>query len=235
MADTFEAVYAVPMECNACVDAVSKALAGVDGVTRYDIDLRKQLVNVSGSAAPSKVVGAIQETGKDAIIRGTGKPESAAVAILESFDPRDNLAPVKGLARMVSVGEQSLLIDLTLNGMEKGVYYPSIRSSGNISNGAHSTGKTLRKLDPIIVNEKSDNLNSLFFGQSFVKVPLKISELIGRSVAISRKEDELSEDSLVGVVARSAGIWQNDKQVCSCTGKTIWQERSDAIHHGIKI
>ncbi len=233
--DSFDAVYAVPMECNSCVESVSKALSKLNGINKYDIDLSNQLVTVKGSIAPSQIVQAIQQTGKDAIIRGTGKPNSAAVAILESFDDKDKFAPVKGLARMVSINDKTLLIDLTLNGLEKGIYYPSIRTSGNISQGALSTGRVFQKLDPIIVNEKSNENNSLYFGQNFARVNLTVSELIGRSLAVSRKEDEITSDSLVGVIARSAGVWQNDKQVCSCTGKTIWQERSDAVNHGIKM
>ncbi|CRK29998.1 hypothetical protein BN1708_005123 [Verticillium longisporum] len=40
-------------------------------------------------------------------------------------------------------------------------------------------------------------------------------------------------DTLVGVVARSAGMWDNDKTVCSCTGKTLWEERQDEVKKGM--
>ena len=33
---------------------------------------------------------------------------------------------------------------------------------------------------------------------------------------------------LAGVIARSAGAWTNDKTVCSCSGKTQWQEAAAA-------
>lgn len=235
MTEVYDAVYAVPLDCDSCVDSVSQTLSQVKGIDRYDVDLKNQLVKVTGSIAPSTIIRSLQESGKDAIIRGSGRPNSAAVAILESFDAKDQLAPVKGLARMVGLSTENILIDITLNGLSKGTYYSSIRSCGNISQGALSTGKVYYKLDPIVVNEKAQESNSLFFGQNFVKVPLSVGDLIGRSLVVSTHPDKVSSDSLCGVIARSAGVWQNDKQVCNCTGKTIWQERSDAIYHGIKM
>ena len=47
------------------------------------------------------------------------------------------------------------------------------------------------------------------------------------------KELENDENTLVGVVARSAGVWDNDKTVCSCTGKTLWEERKDEVKKGM--
>lgn len=245
--DNFEIVFAVPLECNACVESVSNVLKPLSGLAKYDIDLEKNLVTTTGSIPPSEIVRAIQETGKDAIIRGTGKPNSAAVCILESFDPADVEQPVKGLARIVSVSPSNLFIDLTVNGLPKGTYYPSIRVSGNLLEGAKSTGDVFYALDPVEINQPSNSsttINSLgagtesttsYFGQSFLRANLGIDELIGRSVILSKLKNEISNDSLCGVIARSAGAWENDKQVCSCTGKTVWQERVDAVGKGLQV
>jgi copper chaperone for superoxide dismutase len=69
---------------------------------------------------------------------------------------------------------------------------------------------------------------------------VRIWELIGRSMVVCpegkaeegmlEKEDE---DTLVGVVARSAGVWGNDKMVCSCSGKTVWEERREQRGKGM--
>lgn len=32
-----------------------------------------------------------------------------------------------------------------------------------------------------------------------------------------------------GIIARSAGLFQNPKQICSCDGLTIWEERGRPI------
>lgn len=206
------------------------------------------LVTTEGSIPPSEIVKAIQSTGRDAIIRGTGKPNSAAVCILESFDPKDFQQPVKGLARIVSVSQNDLFIDLTVNGLPKGTYYPSIRSSGNLSQGALSTGSLFYQLQPVEVelpSTLSTTINALgatvveqdglFSGQSFLHAKLSIDDLIGRSVILSKLKDEVTSDSLCGVIARSAGVWENDKQVCTCSGKTVWQERTDALNKGISV
>ncbi|KAH3676503.1 hypothetical protein WICPIJ_009083 [Wickerhamomyces pijperi] len=231
---SFETVYNVKLHCQSCVNSVKDALSGIPGVSKFDIDFENQRVSVEGSEAPSNIIKAIQNTGKDAIIRGTGKPNSAAVAILESFNPEDNLAPVKGLARIVATNDESLLVDITLDGLDQGTYYPSFRASGNISQGAESTGGSLFDFKPVTVASPLNDGTGLFSGQSFQSAPLKITDLIGRGFIVT-KDNTLTKSSLAGVVARSAGVWENDKQVCSCSGKTIWQERTDAHNHGLQV
>ena len=66
-------------------------------------------------------------------------------------------------------------------------------------------------------------------------------ELIGRSILITDTDTDdssrvsLGDKTIYGVIARSAGVWENNKQVCNCTGKTVWEERKDALHKGLKI
>lgn len=241
----FETVFNVPMECQACVDLVENALKSLP-LHETKVDLKTQTVTAIGRTSPSAIVKAIQETGKDAIIRGTGKPNSAAVCILESFHDSDIEHPVKGLARIVAVSESTIYVDLTLNGLAKGVYYPQIRALGNLSKGASSTGKLFHAFPSIEVTQPATSgsaINSLgafsavsktlFAAQTFLQAPLAVSELIGRSVVLSRVKDEVGENDICGVIARSAGAWENDKLVCSCTGKTVWQEREQALARGV--
>lgn len=250
MTGSFDIVFAVPMECQSCVESITKALQPLQGLNSFDINLKDKIVTTNGSLPPSQIVRAIQSTGKDAIIRGTGQPNSAAVCILESFDPKDSHQPVKGLARIVSVGDNDLFIDLSVNGLPKGTYYPSIRESGNLSKGALSTGGLFYQLAPVEVTTKSSpstvipslgasdeasNANNSYAGQSFLHANLNINELIGRSVILSRLKEETASDSLCGVIARSAGIWENNKEVCSCSGKSVWQERADVLSKGLAV
>ncbi len=220
-------MYAVPLHCQSCVDSVSSVLAKDSHISLFNVDLNKQIVSITSSLPPSSIISLIQETGKDAIIRGTGKPNSAAVCILESFDNADLLQPVKGLARIVSLsnGTKSL-IDLTLNGVEKGTYYPTLRASGDISQGVKSMGPAVKTYPPIIVTEEHEER---FFSQSFIKDEIKITEIIGRGFSVSGDNGK----EYVGVIARSAGIWENDKKVCYCSGKTIWEERKDMVQKGV--
>jgi copper chaperone for superoxide dismutase len=232
------------MHCQGCADSVKRALEPFTSkglIESVDCDVANQLVSITGSQAPSAVVRAIQSSGKDAIVRGTGKPNSAAVCILESFLAKDKVLPVKGLARIVSVSPTQALFDITLDGLPKGTYYPSIRVSGDISQGPLSVGGQYLDLGSIDVKEANDRPAMLegmssggFSGQAFFKKDVSITEVIGRSIIVSDSPDHRpTESSLVGVIARSAGIWQNLKTVCSCSGKTVWQERRDAVSKGL--
>uniref|UniRef100_A0A060T1A1 Superoxide dismutase 1 copper chaperone n=1 Tax=Blastobotrys adeninivorans TaxID=409370 RepID=A0A060T1A1_BLAAD len=226
--DSFTAVFAVPMHCSDCCNSVTTALKTLERVDNVECDLGKQLVSVTGSAPPSAVVTAIQAIGRDAIVRGTGLPNSAAVAILESHAPEDQKAPVKGLARIVAVSPTQALFDITLNGLPKGTYYPSVRVGGNIFEGAKTCGALYQELGTVEVGEDGS-------GQTFVKRPISITELIGRGLIVSDHASKIADNSLVGVIARSAGVWQNDKTVCSCSGKTVWEERQDQVGRGLAV
>lgn len=221
------------MHCQGCANSVKSAVQTLSGFKSISIDLSSEQVSITGSTAPSQIVKTIRAIGKDAIVRGAGGLNSAAVAILESHDPSQILdgttaSAVMGLTRIVSVSESKTLFDITLSTIPAGKYYADIRTSGNISEGALSTGSVLCSLGEIEVEKDGDSTS----GQSFVTRNLKISEIIGRSITVSRSE-HADKSSLVGVIARSAGIWQNDKTVCSCSGKTVWQERQDAIKRGV--
>ncbi|KAB1251624.1 Copper chaperone for superoxide dismutase [Camelus dromedarius] len=72
---------------------------------------------------------------------------------------------------------------------------------------------------------------------------LKVWDVIGRSLVIDEGEDDLGrgghplskvtgnsgERLACGIIARSSGLFQNPKQICSCDGLTIWEERGRPI------
>ena len=152
---------------------------------------------------------------------------------------------VKGLARMVQVASDMTIIDLSIRGLNPGKYYATVREAGDISLGPESTGSVWE-----FAQAKREGFTSkargiwgaLDIGKSgtgsvFLDKPIQIWELIGRSIVVSRTEngpfDREDVDTLVGVVARSAGVWENDKTVCSCSGKTVWEERKDVVKQGM--
>lgn len=236
--DFFEATYAVPMHCEGCTKDIESCLTSVPGINNLKFDIKQQMMSVKGTVAPSVIVSALQKCGRDAIIRGAGKPNSAAVSILETFNSiSENDTPVRGLARIVSVSDTKTLFDITVNGVPTpGKYYASIHECGDISQGAKTTGKAWYKFNqPVECNQKSDLGKDLYSGQAFISTPLQVWELIGRSfVVTTNSEHRVGVDyDICGVIARSAGVWENDKQVCACSGKTVWQERKDAMEKNI--
>jgi copper chaperone for superoxide dismutase len=144
---------------------------------------------------------------------------------------------------MVQVSPQLTLVDLTIRGLSPGKYWATIRETGDISQGAISTRS-------IWSDPKENALKPRGFlgtvqvgkdgiGSVFIDKPIQIWEMIGRGMVVSKqhegegKFEKNDEDTLVGVIARSAGVWDNDKTVCSCSGKTLWEERKDEVKKGM--
>lgn len=155
---------------------------------------------------------------------------------------------VRGLARMVGVSPAVTLVDLTLRGIAPGTYRASIREYGDLKDGVSSTGPVWRgdatatapehkgvvRGDLGTVEIGADGTGAVFLAKSF-----QVWEVVGHAFAVTR-QDEVEgkvlgndEDTVVGVIARSAGMWDNDKTVCSCTGKTLWEERKDEVKKGM--
>ncbi|KAF1842450.1 superoxide dismutase copper chaperone-like protein [Cucurbitaria berberidis CBS 394.84] len=238
----FETTFAVPMTCQSCVKDIEGSLHQLSGINKITANLEHQLVSVEGTVAPSAIVEAIQATGRDAILRGSGKSESAAVCILESHASHvEN--KVRGLARMVEVAPGITVVDLSIRGLSPGTYHATVRESGDISEGPESTGGIWEALT---AKKESKPSRGIFGtvevgkggdGAVFLDKPIQIWEMIGRSIVVAREQDgkfdKNDPDTLVGVIARSAGVWDNDKTVCSCSGKTVWQEREEQRDRGM--
>lgn len=255
----------MPLHCSSCISSVSQALHTLPGIHSVSAELSTQLIHISGTAAPSSIVAAIQSTGRDAILRGSGsgsaESNSAAVCILETHAPSipAGANTIRGLARMVQVQVQSdqhprlprTLVDLTLRGVEPGTYYATVRATGDVSRGAASTGSVWDGLTsawrPDDVRPRRGELGQLEVGRDgkgsvLLLREVGVSEIIGRAMVVSKEKPEAGtrtsgEDdgatTVVGVIARSAGVWDNDKTVCSCSGKSVWEERTEQVGKGM--
>ncbi|KAG6431387.1 hypothetical protein SASPL_109466 [Salvia splendens] len=74
-------------------------------------------------------------------------------------------------------------------------------------------------------------------GEAFysgTKEKLKVVDIIGRAIAVYGSEDKSDEGIAAAVVARSAGVGENYKKLCTCDGTTIW-EATDADFVSSKI
>jgi copper chaperone for superoxide dismutase len=143
---------------------------------------------------------------------------------------------------MVQVSPTVTLVDLTLRGVAPGSYVASIREFGDLKHGVLSAGPVWSgganggeapkgSLGTLDIGE--DGRGSVFLNKEF-----QIWEIIGHAMVVSPHDESLGplqndDNTVVGVVARSAGMWDNDKTVCSCTGKTLWEERQDEVKKGM--
>lgn len=170
------------------------------------------------------------------------KVSGSAVCILETHSTTVQ-DKVRGLVRMVQVAPSLTIMDLSIRGLSPGQYHASIREAGDISRGPESTGGIWEA-----VKAKEEKipprgvLGTLEVSKSgiasvFLDKPIEVWELIGRSIVVSKlpegKFQKEDPDTLVGVIARSAGVWDNDKTVCSCSGKTVWEERKEQVDRGM--
>lgn len=166
----------------------------------------------------------------------------AAVCILETHSTTVS-DKVRGLARMVQVAPNLTVIDLTIRGLEPGKYWATVRQTGDISQGAVSTGAIWQDPDAGPLTPRgffgTVEVGKNGMGSVFIDQPIQIWEMIGRGMVVSRQHDgegrfeKNDGNTLVGVIARSAGVWDNEKTVCSCSGKTLWEERKDEVQRGM--
>ncbi|KAJ8526850.1 hypothetical protein K7X08_029327 [Anisodus acutangulus] len=53
------------------------------------------------------------------------------------------------------------------------------------------------------------------------KEKLRVADLIGRAIAVYATEDKSDPGLEAAVIARSAGVGENYKKLCTCDGTTI--------------
>jgi copper chaperone for superoxide dismutase len=117
----------------------------------------------------------------------------------------------KGLCRVTPIEDQ-LFIDGAVSQLEPGVYTAAIHEFGDLSKGIHSAGGVYRKLKDVIVDQDGKaSWNETVQGELW--------EWVGKSMCLQK-----GSESICGILARSAGVFENKKRVCACSGKTIWEE-----------
>ena len=118
---------------------------------------------------------------------------------------------MRGLARIVQLPSSPprTFVEVTIASYPPGLYDIVVRETGNLTKGIVSAGKVEKVLGKVQVDERG-------WGEWSGEVEgLEVWQVVGHA---------LSVDQVAGVVARSAGVWDNMKKVCACSGRTIWEE-----------
>ncbi|KAJ2602057.1 copper chaperone [Coemansia sp. RSA 1722] len=248
---TIKVQLAVDMTCQSCVDDVTRVLSSVPGVDKIDVTLSNKQVMVEGSVGPSAVLKAIKDSGRSAVVRGTGSGIGgnigAAVCIFEEGRALADSA-TRGLARFVQVDENICFVDITVSGIPDGLHGIAIHECGDLSKvpescGAHWNPDKVEHGDAA-TGHRGDlgnlEIKDGWGEMSFETERFKVWEIIGRSMVIGANADDLGQGAtgsssktdggsgpgiLAGVVARSAGLFENEKLVCACSGNTLWAEQ----------
>lgn len=144
---------------------------------------------------------------------------------------------VFGICRFVQIAPKTILMDLTVRlpppaavGLSAGerAFEVYISTAGNMVDPPITTGKPLVSLGRIQPDKDG-------YGDLFREVDGELWEWVGRGCVVqataglqnSQAEDGKTGRIFAGVVARSAGAWGNEKTVCACSGRTMWEEGRD--------
>ena len=138
---------------------------------------------------------------------------------------------VFGICRYVQIAPKTVLMDLTVRlpppsnvGLTRTAWNVYVSSTGNMINPPTTTGAPVKLLGQIVPDKDG-------YGDMFQEVEGELWEWIGRGCIVEATEQPKTADPsstlgriFAGVIARSAGAWGNDKTVCACSGRTMWEE-----------
>ncbi|KAF7828341.1 copper chaperone for superoxide dismutase, chloroplastic/cytosolic [Senna tora] len=218
--------YMVDMKCEGCVNAVKNKLQTIPGVKNVEVDLSNQVVRILGSTPVKAMTEALEQTGRKARLIGQGMPEDFAIsAAVSEFKGPD----IFGVVRLAQVNMELARIEANFSGLSPGKHGWSINEFGDLTRGAASTGKVFHPTNEENKKEPLGDLGTLDAnekGEAFfsgVKEKLRVADLIGRSVVVYATEDKTEDGIAAAVIARSAGVGENYKKLCTCDGTTIWE------------
>ncbi|KAJ0049134.1 hypothetical protein Pint_15972 [Pistacia integerrima] len=231
--------FMVDMKCEGCVNAVKNKLQAVDvscylhlfggeyiRVKNVEVDLTNQVVRILGSSPVKTMTEALEQTGRKARLIGQGVPEEFLVpAAVGEFKGPD----IFGVVRLAQVNMECARIEASFSGLSPGKHGWSVNEYGDLTKGAASTGKVYNPTTEGTAKEPLGDLGTLDVNDegnatfSGVKEKLRVSDLIGRSIAVYGTEDKSDSGVTAAVIARSAGVGENHKKICLCDGTTIWE------------
>ncbi|KAF6019888.1 CCS [Bugula neritina] len=236
---------AVELAGDTCSNDIKLLLETNKGIKNVAVNIETQTVIVETVLSTNKVVDLIESSGNKAIVTGVGAAGSqvlnlgSAVAIMHEGNPSSG---VRGVTRIVQSTEEICVIEGTLDGLSPNLEHRlSIHEYGDVSNGCDSCGDIFVGLSNLNSQDKHlygdlGKIQSNNLGRSNFRIQserVKVWDIIGRSMLVSSPLDSAlankSENSgwtkiACGIIARSAGIFENFKKICACDGTTLWDE-----------
>lgn len=162
-----------------------------------------------------------------------GAAEGITQKPIYGMNEEEHSQKVFGIARMVQIAPKSILLDLTVR-LPPGMQAPLnvyVSRAGNLINPPTTTGAAFVPLGTITPDKDG-------YGDLFREVDGELWEWIGRGCVVNDAANDAkgvgeAGSIFAGVIARSAGLWGNDKTVCACSGKTMWEEGRDMERKGL--
>jgi len=209
----------------------------------------------ANNAAPAFAVKNSSGAGQPPFAASTSSsPLSAAVAMMYPslyFGPIDK--NVQGVTRFVQIDDKTCVVEGTIDGLTPGMHGLHVHECGDLSRGCDSTGDHFNPHGfphgaPTDAQRHAGDLGNVVADASgrasfrLVDKVLNVGDIIGRSLVVKEGVDDLGRGTSLdsktdgaagkgiacGIIARSAGLFDNPKKICACDGKTLWDERGDA-------
>lgn len=125
----------------------------------------------------------------------------------------------KGLARITCI-DNAVFVDISLNKLDQGHYELTVNEFGDLRDSPASLGNALINFGIFSVGKDGVLKSRRRYSELGLGFKLQSgTALIGRSIML-----RCGDDAVIGILARSAGVYENTKRICSCTGRTIWEE-----------
>lgn len=247
--------FAVQMSSLLCADKILEQL-NQNGISKSDINISFEngTVTVNTDQPSSVILDSIEKIGFKAVLKGYGSAKhdmnlGAAVAMLGGTTGYSHVG-INGVVRFVQINENECLVDGTIDGLTPGNHGFHVYECGDLSNGCENVGNHLNLKQTIHGSQNDDHRHTGDLGNItankegravfyFKDKLINVSNLIGRSVAVTEHEDDCGKTKTntseldgnsgkkiaCGIIARSSGLFENDKKICACDGVTLWEER----------
>jgi copper chaperone for superoxide dismutase len=150
------------------------------------------------------------------IFKFPGSGGTSAVSIIDRSCGNDD---IKGVIRFCANSKTQVgtVIDGAVDGLKIRTSHSfSICEYGDLSQNCENLGSVYNDFTYDITSDENGKFVFRLFDEK-----LCVGDLIGRSVMISQNNKKLA----CGIIARSAGIFENFKRICACDGVKIWDER----------
>ncbi|KAJ3375302.1 copper chaperone [Allomyces arbusculus] len=221
--------FAVNMTCASCEASVRAALANVPGIDSVDVSIPDKRVVVRGQASPSAMFTALRDTGLATVLRGSGAKgrTHSAVSIFEVTNRGHDPSTPYGVARLVQIAadRKGILVDVAVRNVAPGTYRVSVAETGDLRDeGKHVVDDVWAPIGEVATT-RDGTLEYVAHADA------NVWNWIGRAMCLKRIRGGEKEDAgarphtLCGILARSAGAFENDKVVCACSGRTLWEEK----------
>ncbi|XKL67413.1 hypothetical protein PGB90_002904 [Kerria lacca] len=251
--------FAVQINSKSGADVLKSTLKELSGVDNVNLFPESGILVVKSSLPISVLQEKIESVGHKVVIKGYGGIEQdslqAAVAIVGGECGYAD-TKLQGVVRFIQANESQCIIDGTVDGLSPGLHGLHVHELGDISDGCNSVGDHFTIINAPHGGPENDKMNrhtgdlgNITVDENgrtqfrFIDNVLKVWDIIGRTIVITENADDLgkgtNQQSLIdgnsgkklgcGIIARSAGLFKNDKKICACDGVSVWDERNKPL------